>query len=106
MCARIYVEVHVCINFLDIEVFKWSMFFFCNREKMVAALLASGAFAGAVTDPTSQDRTGRTPAFIAASNGHKGLAGYLSRCHSPAIFHPSHWKKASFPKALLRLKQK
>ena len=45
---------------------------------MVAALLASGAFAGAVTDPTSQDRTGRTPAFIAASNGHKEFAGYLS----------------------------
>ncbi|KAK3199228.1 hypothetical protein Dsin_022643 [Dipteronia sinensis] len=37
---------------------------------------ASGAFAGAVTDPTAQDRTDRTPAFVAASNGNKGLAGY------------------------------
>lgn len=45
---------------------------------MVAALLASGASAGAVTDPKPLDPTGRTPAFIAASSGHKGLAGYLS----------------------------
>lgn len=45
---------------------------------MVAALIASGASAGAVTDPTSQDSTGKTPASIAAAHGHKGLAGYLS----------------------------
>ncbi|GFY91498.1 calmodulin-binding transcription activator protein with CG-1 and Ankyrin domain [Actinidia rufa] len=47
-------------------------------EKMVAALIASGASAGAVTDPNPQDPTGKTPAFIAATSGHKGLAGYLS----------------------------
>ena len=45
---------------------------------MVAALIASGASAGAVTDPNTQDPVGKTPASIAASNGHKGLAGYLS----------------------------
>lgn len=45
---------------------------------MVAALLASGASAGAVTDPNALDPTGRTPASIAATSGHKGLAGYLS----------------------------
>lgn len=45
---------------------------------MVAALIASGASAGAVTDPTSQDPQGKTPASIAAISGHKGLAGYLS----------------------------
>lgn len=45
---------------------------------MVAALIASGAFAGAVTDPSSQDPTGKTPASVAASSGHRGLAGYLS----------------------------
>lgn len=50
----------------------------CNREKMVAALIASGASAGAVTDPNSQDPRGKTAASIAATNGHKGLAGYLS----------------------------
>ncbi|KAK1552677.1 hypothetical protein Q3G72_021557 [Acer saccharum] len=69
----------VSVNFRDINgwtALHWASRF--GREKMVAALLASGAFAGAVTDPTSQDRTGRTPASIAAYNGHKGLAGYLS----------------------------
>lgn len=45
---------------------------------MVAALLASGASAGAVTDPNSQDPAGKNPASIAAASGHKGLAGYLS----------------------------
>jgi len=45
---------------------------------MVASLIASGASAGAVTDPSSQDPTGKTAASIAASHGHKGLAGYLS----------------------------
>lgn len=45
---------------------------------MVSALLTCGASAGAVTDPTVQDPVGKTPAAIAAANGYKGLAGYLS----------------------------
>lgn len=45
---------------------------------MVALLIASGASAGAVTDPSAQDPVGKTAASIAASSGHKGLAGYLS----------------------------
>lgn len=45
---------------------------------MVAALIASGASAGAVTDPNVHDLTGKTPASIAATSGHMGLAGYLS----------------------------
>lgn len=45
---------------------------------MVAALVAAGASAVAVTDATSQDPVGKNPASIAASNGHRGLAGYLS----------------------------
>lgn len=45
---------------------------------MVACLIASGALAGTVTDPNGQDPTGKTPASIAAINGHTGLAGYLS----------------------------
>lgn len=49
-----------------------------NREKMVAALMASGASAGALTDPNSKDPKGKTPASLAAASGHKGLAGYLS----------------------------
>ncbi|KAJ4710813.1 Calmodulin-binding transcription activator like [Melia azedarach] len=69
----------VNINFRDINgwtALHWAARF--GREKMVATLLASGASAGAVTDPNAQDPTGKTPASIAASSGHKGLAGYLS----------------------------
>lgn len=69
----------VSINFRDINgctALHWAARF--GREKMVAALIASGASAGAVTDPSSQDPNGKTAASIAASNGHTGLAGYLS----------------------------
>lgn len=45
---------------------------------MVAALLAAGASATAVTDPTAQDPVGKTAAFLASERGHTGLAGYLS----------------------------
>lgn len=45
---------------------------------MVAELLASGAYPGAVTDPSQQDPAGKTAASIAETYGHKGLAGYLS----------------------------
>ncbi|XP_028771932.1 calmodulin-binding transcription activator 4 isoform X2 [Neltuma alba] len=69
----------VNINFRDISgwtALHWAARF--GREKMVASLIASGASAGAVTDPTAQDPTGKTAASIAANSGHKGLAGYLS----------------------------
>ncbi|KHN34827.1 Calmodulin-binding transcription activator 4 [Glycine soja] len=69
----------VNINFRDINgwtALHWAARF--GREKMVASLIASGASAGAVTDPNAQDPTGKTAASIAAGNGHKGLAGYLS----------------------------
>ncbi|KAG9445914.1 hypothetical protein H6P81_012042 [Aristolochia fimbriata] len=69
----------VGVNFRDINgwtALHWAARF--GREKMVAALLAAGASAGAVTDPTSQNLSGCSPASIAAASGHKGLAGYLS----------------------------
>ncbi|KAK7247010.1 hypothetical protein RIF29_41886 [Crotalaria pallida] len=69
----------VNINFRDINgwtALHWAARF--GREKMVASLIASGASAGAVTDPSAQDPIGKTAASIASSNGHKGLAGYLS----------------------------
>ncbi|CAI9093174.1 OLC1v1028608C1 [Oldenlandia corymbosa var. corymbosa] len=69
----------VSVNYRDINgwtALHWAARF--GREKMVAALIASGASAGAVTDPTPQDPTGKTAAFIASTSGHKGLAGYLS----------------------------
>ncbi|ESW35769.1 hypothetical protein PHAVU_001G263000 [Phaseolus vulgaris] len=69
----------VNINFRDINgwtALHWAARF--GREKMVASLIASGASAGAVTDPSSQNPSGETAASVAASHGHKGLAGYLS----------------------------
>lgn len=71
------------------EFFCLNVFIFCSkkREKMVAELLAAGASAGAVTDPSHLDPTGKTPASIAATCGHKGLAGYLSEISLTS--HPS-----------------
>lgn len=69
----------VSTNFRDINgwtALHWAARF--GRERMVAALIAAGASAGALTDPNSQDRAGKPPAFIASICGHKGLAGYLS----------------------------
>ncbi|KAJ8547724.1 hypothetical protein K7X08_011310 [Anisodus acutangulus] len=69
----------VSVNFRDINgwtALHWAARF--GREKMVASLIASGASAGAVTDPSSRDPVGKTAASIASSCGHKGLAGYLS----------------------------
>ncbi|CAN0929217.1 Calmodulin-binding transcription activator 4 [Linum grandiflorum] len=69
----------VSVDFRDINgwtALHWAARF--GREKMVAALIASGASPGAVTDPNSEDPAGKTPASIAAINGHHGLAGYLS----------------------------
>ncbi|KFK41134.1 hypothetical protein AALP_AA2G090200 [Arabis alpina] len=69
----------VSVDFRNIK--GWSALHWAAKfgsEKMVAALIASGASAGAVTDPSAQDPVGKTAASIAASNGHKGLAGYLS----------------------------
>ena len=44
----------------------------------MSALIAAGASARAVTDPTALEPNGKTPASIADASGHKGLAGYLS----------------------------
>lgn len=44
----------------------------------MAILVSMGAFTGALTDPTPQYPSGRTPADLASSNGHKGIGGYLA----------------------------
>ncbi|GAV70877.1 IQ domain-containing protein/CG-1 domain-containing protein/Ank_2 domain-containing protein [Cephalotus follicularis] len=49
-----------------------------GREKMVAVLLSSGAKPNLVTDPTSKNPSGCTPADLAYMNGYEGLAAYLS----------------------------
>ncbi|KAL1807342.1 calmodulin-binding transcription activator 4 [Daucus carota subsp. sativus] len=69
----------VNVNYRDTNGFTalhWAARF--GREEMVAALIASGASAEAVTDPTKEAPTGKTPASIAAEYGYLGLAGYLS----------------------------
>ncbi|CDP13355.1 unnamed protein product [Coffea canephora] len=74
-----FLKSGVNVNFRDINgwtALHWAARF--GREKMVAALIAAGASAGAVTDPNSKDPTGKTAASVAATWGHKGLAGYLS----------------------------
>ncbi|KAI3901608.1 hypothetical protein MKW92_043551 [Papaver armeniacum] len=63
------------INFRDVN--GWTALHWA-AEKMIAALIAAGASAEAVTDPTSHDLVGKTAGSIAAASGHKGLAGYLS----------------------------
>ncbi|MQM06753.1 hypothetical protein Taro_039582 [Colocasia esculenta] len=50
----------------------------CGRERTVVALFSLGAAPGALTDPTPEFPGGRTPADLASSNGHKGIAGFLA----------------------------
>eukprot|EP01018_Ginkgo_biloba_P003802 Gb_04014 [translate_table: standard] len=69
----------VGINFRDAHgwtALHWAAHY--GREKTVAALIAVGASAGAVTDPTPKYPAGRTAADIAAASGHGGIAGYLA----------------------------
>ncbi|GFY87427.1 signal responsive 1 [Actinidia rufa] len=49
----------------------------CGRERTVGFLISLDAAPGALTDPTPI-HPGQTPADLAASNGHKGIAGYLA----------------------------
>ncbi|KAJ1296817.1 hypothetical protein BS78_01G331500 [Paspalum vaginatum] len=49
-----------------------------GRERTVGVLIANGAAAGALTDPTSEFPSGRSPADLASVNGHKGIAGFLA----------------------------
>ncbi|XP_066379415.1 calmodulin-binding transcription activator 3-like isoform X1 [Miscanthus floridulus] len=49
-----------------------------GRERTVSVLMANGAAAGALTDPTSEFPSGRSPADLASVNGHKGIAGFLA----------------------------
>ncbi|ONK74054.1 uncharacterized protein A4U43_C03F2310 [Asparagus officinalis] len=50
----------------------------CGRERTVVSLVSLGAAPGALTDPTPDFPSGRTPADLASGNGHKGIAGFLA----------------------------
>lgn len=67
------------VNFRDANgwtALHWAAFF--GRERTVAALISLGAAPGALADPSLKYPSGRTPADLASSNGHKGIAGYLA----------------------------
>ncbi|XP_062188162.1 calmodulin-binding transcription activator 3-like [Phragmites australis] len=76
---RPIVAAGVNVNFRDIRgwtALHWAAS--CGRELAVGALIANGAASGALTDPTPQFPSGRTPADLASENGHKGIAGFLA----------------------------
>lgn len=54
------------------------MYLLDARERTVVALKTLGADPGALTDPTPEFPNGRTPADLASTNGHKGIAGFLA----------------------------
>ncbi|XP_020697450.1 calmodulin-binding transcription activator 3 isoform X2 [Dendrobium catenatum] len=69
----------VGINFRDVRgwtALHWAAF--CGRERTVVSLVTLGAASGALTDPTPEFPSGRTPADLASANGHKGIAGFLA----------------------------
>ncbi|XP_028780627.1 calmodulin-binding transcription activator 2-like [Neltuma alba] len=71
----------VNINFRDINgwtALHWAAS--CGRERTVALLVTMGANPGALTDPSPAFPSGRTPADLASSNGHKGISGFLAEC--------------------------
>nr|CAB3500622.1 unnamed protein product [Digitaria exilis] len=49
-----------------------------GRERTIGVLITNGAAAGALTDPTSEFPSGRSPSDLASVNGHKGIAGFLA----------------------------
>ncbi|XP_047149182.1 calmodulin-binding transcription activator 1 [Vigna umbellata] len=69
----------VNVNFRDINgwtALHWAAFY--GRERTVAFLISLGAAPGLLTDPCPEHPSGRTPADLASTNGHKGIAGYLA----------------------------
>lgn len=73
------VSAGVNVNFRDVHgwtALHWAAFY--GRERTVSTLTSLGAAPGAVTDPTPKFAAGRTPADLASSQGHKGIAGYLA----------------------------
>lgn len=78
----------VNINFRDVRgwtALHWAAF--CGREQTVVILVSLCADPGALTDPTPEFPSGRTPADLASGNGHKGIAGFLAQ--SSLTFHLS-----------------
>lgn len=84
----------VSVNFRDVNgwtALHWAAF--CGRERTVPFLISQGAAPGALTDPTPKYPAGRTPADLASSNGHKGIAGYLAESALSAHLQSLHLKE-------------
>ncbi|XP_022141955.1 calmodulin-binding transcription activator 2-like isoform X2 [Momordica charantia] len=76
---RPVVAAGVSINFRDVNgwtAVHWAAF--CGREQTVAILISLGAAPGLLTDPSPEYPLCRTPADLASTNGHKGIAGFLA----------------------------
>ncbi|XP_024962176.1 calmodulin-binding transcription activator 6-like isoform X1 [Cynara cardunculus var. scolymus] len=54
----------------------WAAYY--GRQKSVASLLSAGANPNLVTDPTSENPGGCTPADLASKSGYEGLAAFLA----------------------------
>lgn len=73
------VSAGVNVNFRDLHgwtALHWAAYY--GRERTVSALINLESAPGALTDPTPEFSAGRTPADLASSRGHKGIAGYLA----------------------------
>uniref|UniRef100_A0A0D9V9P4 CG-1 domain-containing protein n=1 Tax=Leersia perrieri TaxID=77586 RepID=A0A0D9V9P4_9ORYZ len=69
----------VLVNYRDANgwtALHWAARF--GREETVVLLLAAGAAAGALSDPTAEDPAAKTPASVASAYGFKGLSAFLS----------------------------
>uniref|UniRef100_A0ACD5WK41 Uncharacterized protein n=2 Tax=Avena sativa TaxID=4498 RepID=A0ACD5WK41_AVESA len=88
----------VPINYRDANgwtALHWAARF--GRRKMVGVLLAEGAAAGALSDPTSEDPAGKTPALIAFAYGFKGLSAFLSEAELTTTLHSLESKQNGNP---------
>uniref|UniRef100_A0ACD5XAV6 Uncharacterized protein n=1 Tax=Avena sativa TaxID=4498 RepID=A0ACD5XAV6_AVESA len=88
----------VPINYRDANgwtALHWAARF--GRGKMVGVLLAEGAAAGALSDPTSEDPAGKTPALIAFAYGFKGLSAFLSEAELTTTLHSLESKQNGNP---------
>lgn len=88
----------VPINYRDANgwtALHWAARF--GRKEMVGVLLAAGAAAGALSDPTSEDPAAKTPASIASAYGFKGVSAFLSEAELTTTLHSLESKENGNP---------
>ncbi|XP_015697645.1 calmodulin-binding transcription activator 4-like isoform X2 [Oryza brachyantha] len=78
----------VLVNYRDANgwtALHWAARF--GREETVVLLLAAGASAGALSDPTAEDPAAKTPSSVAFAHGFKGLSAFLSEAELTTHLH-------------------